>query len=49
MPGMVGQHEGFIDGKKVADLRTVDTSELIYALVNCVKQLKAEIEELKAR
>lgn len=48
-PNMVTKHEGFIDGRRVTDLRDVDTAELIYALVNSVKQLKAEIEELKAR
>ena len=47
VPTMVSQHEGVIDGKKVTDLRSVDTTELIYALVNSVKQLKAEIEALK--
>lgn len=49
MPGMVGKREGYIDGKKVNDLRTLDTSELVYALVNAVKDLKAELDELKAR
>jgi Chaperone of endosialidase len=48
-PSMVSKTEGVIDGVTVSDLRAVDASELIYALVNCVKQLKAEIEELKAR
>ena len=48
-PSMVSRHKGVIDGKKVADLRSVDTTELIYALVNSVKQLKAEIETLKAK
>ena len=49
MPRMVGRQKGFIDGEEVADLRTLDTTELVFALVNCVKQLKAEIEALKAR
>ena len=49
LPGMVSQQKGFIDGEEVTDLRTLDTTELVFALVNCVKQLKAEIEELKAR
>jgi hypothetical protein len=48
-PTMVSQHAGFIDGKEVTDLRSVDTTELIHALVNSIKQLKAEIEALKAR
>lgn len=49
MPGMVSKREGYIDGKKVDDMRAIDTSELIYALVNSVKELKAEIDHLKAR
>ena len=49
MPSMVSQQRGLIDGEEVSDLRTVDTTELVFMLVNCVKQLKAEIEELKAR
>ena len=47
MPGMVSQHAGFVDGEKATDIRDVDVSSLVYALVNCVKQLKAEIETLK--
>jgi hypothetical protein len=47
-PGMVRQREGFIDGEKVTDLRDVDVSSLIYALVNAVKTLKAEIDTLRA-
>ena len=46
-PDMVSQREGYIDGEAVTDLRDVDVSSLIYALVNSVKQLKAEIEALK--
>ena len=48
MPEMVSMHEGYVDGRKVGDLRSVDTSALIFALVNSVKELKAEIEALKA-
>jgi hypothetical protein len=47
-PGMVSQREGYIDGQKVADLRDVDTSQLIFALVNAVKSLKAEVDQLRA-
>jgi hypothetical protein len=47
-PGMVSRKDGVIDGRPVSDLRTLDTSELIFALINAVKELKAEIEELKA-
>jgi hypothetical protein len=46
-PSMVSRHEGVIDGRRVSDLRSIDTTELIYALVNSVRQLKAEIEALK--
>jgi hypothetical protein len=46
-PDMVSKHEGYIDGERVSDIRDVDTSALLYALVNCVKELKAEIEALK--
>ena len=49
MPGMVTQGEGVIDGQSVSDMRTLDTTELLFALVNCVRELKAEIEALKAQ
>ena len=48
MPGMVTQGEGVIDGQQVSDMRMLDTTELLFALVNCVRQLKAEIAALKA-
>ena len=47
MPEMVEKREGFIDGVAVTDLRTLDTGPLIFALVNAIKELKAEIEALK--
>jgi Chaperone of endosialidase len=47
-PDMVSEREGFIDGKKVTDLKSVDTSSLIYALVNAFKELKQELDELKS-
>jgi hypothetical protein len=47
-PGMVTLGEGYIDGVKVDDMRTLDTSPLIYALVNAVKALTARIEQLEA-
>ena len=49
MPELVSMREGYIDGEKVADLRTIDQTPLIFALINAVKELKAEIEELKKR
>ena len=47
-PGMVTQREGFIDGQPVTDLRDLNTSELIFALVNAVKTLAARVEALEA-
>jgi hypothetical protein len=47
-PNMVTQREGYIDGQKVTDFRTLDTTELIFALVNSVKTLAARIAELEA-
>jgi Chaperone of endosialidase len=48
MPELVSQHEGYIDGQHVTDLRNVDTTPLIFALVNAVKQLAARVAELEA-
>ena len=47
MPEMVTMGEGFIDGAKVDDLRTLDTTPLIFALVNAVKTLAARVAELE--
>ena len=46
-PDMVSEGDGIIDGVAVTDLRKIDTSALIYALVNAVKALKQQIDELK--
>ena len=48
MPEMVTKGDGEIDGEKVTDLRTLDTTALIFALVNAVRELTAEIDALKA-
>jgi hypothetical protein len=48
-PGMVTKRKGFVDGREVDDLRDLDTTELIFALVNAVQTLAAEVAELKAR
>jgi hypothetical protein len=48
IPGMVAQTSGFIDGVEVDDLRVLNSSELVYALVNAVKELTARIEALEA-
>jgi hypothetical protein len=47
-PGMVREVAGMIDGVEVDDLRTLDVSPLVYALVNAVKTLVARIEALEA-
>lgn len=48
MPECFTQGQGFIDGKEVHDLRSGEYTPLIFALVNCVKQLKTRIEVLEA-
>jgi hypothetical protein len=48
MPDIVTTHAGFIDGEPVADIRDIDTSRLIFALVNAVKELSAKVEALEA-
>jgi hypothetical protein len=47
-PSMVSESEGYIDGVRVTDLRNVNASELIYALINSVKTLSAQVEALRA-
>jgi hypothetical protein len=47
-PDMVSESEGFIDGEPVSDLKSVDASELIWALVNAVKTLAQRVEALEA-
>lgn len=48
MPEMVTLTDGYIDGVAVNDIRVLDNSALVYALVNAVKQLKARVEQLEA-
>ena len=48
-PAMVNAKPGFIDGQAVTDLRTIDVSDLTYALVNAVKTLAARLEILEER
>jgi hypothetical protein len=47
LPGMVGKRDGWIDGEPVDDLRTLNNSELVYALVNAVKQLASRVAALE--
>ena len=49
LPEMVSLQKGTIDGREVNDLKVLDTTPLIFALVNAIKELKAEIEALKAK
>jgi hypothetical protein len=48
-PEMVSDHEGYIDGVHVTDLKHVDTTPLIYALVNAVKELSARVVALEGK
>lgn len=49
MPELVKKTSGTIDGKDVRDLRQLDTSPLIFALINAVKELSQEVRSLKQR
>ena len=49
MPELFFQTPGYIDGVKVDNFRNVNYSALTFALVNCIKELKARVEELEAR
>jgi hypothetical protein len=45
---MISKRTAFIDGVEVNDLLELNPSNLVYALINAVKELKAEIDALKA-
>ncbi|MCA1455917.1 collagen-like protein [Bradyrhizobium sp. BRP22] len=47
LPEMVKQRAAYIDGQPVTDLRELDTAPLIFALINAIKELKAEVDALK--
>jgi len=47
-PEMVSKSNGYIDGAPVNDLRGLDTNELVFALINAVKELKERLEALEA-
>jgi len=49
MPEMVTAHDGYIDGAAVNDVRTLSTTALTFALVNCIKELLQRIEALEAK
>lgn len=49
IPEMVTKNKGNINGEEVTDLRAVDTSPLIYAMVTAIKELNARIVELEAK
>jgi hypothetical protein len=48
MPELVGLSKGYIDGIAVNDLRSLDTTPLIFALINAIKELKARVETLES-
>lgn len=48
-PEMVTRVASQIDGVAVTDMRTLDSTALIYALVNAVKELAQRIETLEAK
>jgi hypothetical protein len=47
MPEMARMGEGFIDGEPVSDLRSLDTTALLFALVNAVKALAGRLDALE--
>jgi len=47
LPETVSQHSGYIDNEPVTDFRAFDSSTLIYALINAVKELSARVEQLE--
>lgn len=49
MPEMITKTDGYINGVKVQDLREMDSTALIFALVNAVKTLTARVVELESK
>ena len=47
LPELVTPRPGFINGELVEDLRSLDPSALLYALVNAVKTLAARVAALE--
>jgi hypothetical protein len=48
-PEMVTQTPASIDGAPVSDLRVLDTTALIYAVINSLKELATRVEALEAK
>jgi hypothetical protein len=46
-PEMVTPRDAYIDGTAVADLRELDTTPLLFALINAIKELKARVATLE--
>jgi len=46
-PEMVTKRSAYIDGQPVDDLRDLDTTPMIFALINAVKELTARLEALE--
>jgi hypothetical protein len=49
LPETVTPIAGYIDGQPVDDMRIFDPTNIMYALVNAVKELTARVEALEAR
>ncbi len=47
MPEMVTRVRGEVDGKEVDDLRTMDTTALMYAVINALKEVSARLDALE--
>jgi hypothetical protein len=49
MPELVTKHDGWVDGEPVDDLRHLDTTALLFALVNCVRELDDRLRAFEER
>ena len=48
MPELIRLEKGFIDGVKVDDVRQVNYTPLMFAMINAIKELRARVIELEA-
>jgi len=48
-PALVTRAAAYIDGSAVGDMRSINTDGLVYALINCVKELAARVEVLERK